>query len=117
MWTVDFARDANNQPLGKNRIDSYRKKHPAAVGVMRKRVDMIIKRLNLGADARDALAFGWVHPEKGGVFGVDPLPDNPPLRMYCVLKMDAWKLLILTIGEKKRQQADLNEVFAWVAAL
>lgn len=117
MWTVHFAVDGDGRPVGKTRIDSYKKRHPAAVILMVKRLNMILDRLNMGATTEDALSFGWVHPEKGEVFGIDPIPGNPPLRMYCCLKPNLKKAVIFTIGEKKRQQADLKEVFKWAAAL
>lgn len=117
MWKVEFARDENGRPLGKTSIEACRKKYPNAVGLLQKRLDAILHRLNIGSPEKDALSFGWVHPEKGRIFGIDPLPNNPPLRMYCALVPKTETVLIFTIGGKSRQQKELDEIFEWAGRL
>lgn len=117
MWEVSFATDLEDKPLGKSRLDYYGKNHPAAVAKMRQRLDRILECLNNGISQADALSFGWVHPEKQGVFAIDPMPGFQSLRLYCALVPDVGRIVIFTIGEKKRQQEDIQTVLEWKSKL
>ncbi len=113
MWKVVFATDRHDRPLGKSRIDHYRKNHPQAFAKLRQRLNRIVNCLNEGLPPEAALGFGWVHPEKNGVFAIDPEPGFPALRMYCALVTGKENVIVFTIGEKKRQQEDIRLVLEW----
>lgn len=117
MWEVVFATDNNDRPLGKSRFDYYGKNQPRACAKLRQRLARVMDCLNNGLPPETALSFGWVHPEGGGIFAIDPVPGHPALRMYCTLKPDIQKIVIFTIGEKKRQTEDILEVREWSSNL
>lgn len=117
MWKVVYATDQNDRPLGKSRIEYYRKNHSEAFAKLRQRLQRIVNCLNNGLPPEVALGFGWVHPEKQGVFAIDPEPGAPALRMYCTLLIAKENVVIFTIGEKKRQQEDIQAVLKWKSKL
>ncbi len=63
------------------------------------------------------MGFGWVHPEKNGVFAIDPAPGFQSLRMYCTLITGKENVIVFTIGDKKRQQEDIRLVLDWKSKL
>lgn len=115
MWEVAYAEDENNIPVGKNRFDFFRKKHPKAMDLLWVRLEMVIQALNLGRPPREVLQRGWVHFEGSGVFAIDP--GNPPLRLYCCLDEKNRRVIILTLGDKRRQGADIQDARKWAAAI
>ncbi len=111
MWDFAFALDDDGEPLAKNRLERYRRKYPEEMNMLDVRVSMLLSALNAGYPVREALNRGWVHPEEGPVFAVDP--GRSVLRLYCCLDRANTRIIILTIGEKKRQGADVRDAAAW----
>lgn len=111
MWSVAYAVDDDNVPIGKSRFDRCRKKYPEAWVSLHTRLGMLLASLNGGRSLKDTLNRGWIHPEQGAVFAIDP--GRPALRLYCCLDHANSRIVILTLGEKKRQRADVLDALAW----
>ena len=82
-------------------------------------LDMRLKQmqadLDEGMPLQTALSRGWVHPEKAGVFAV--CVNHPALRLYFLPLPEKKILLILNIGDKNRQSADVIEAAQWAKAI
>ena len=111
MWKAEFARDSKGIPVGKNRFEFFRKKHPVAMAVLETRLQMILTALNAQKPIREILSQGFVHLEPGAVFALSP--GQPPLRLYCCLETKTQTLAILTMGDKRRQKEDIVDAVRW----
>lgn len=115
MWEIVFAVDDAGIAVGKNRFDRFKKKHPQAFELLLTRAGILVKNLNAGYPPAEVLRRGWVHVEGGGVFALDP--NEPPLRLYCCLDARSRRLVILTLGDKRRQNEDVQDARRWTAEI
>ena len=115
MWRIESAVDEKGVSLQKNRRAFFTRKYPDSVRLLDKRLEQIRTGLEAGMPLRMALSRGWVHPEKAGVFAV--CTSQPELRLYFLPLPKAKVLLILTIGDKSRQSADVVEAANWAKSI
>lgn len=115
MWTIAFAEDENGVRLGKNRFDTFTKRYPQAMEMMHLRAKMLLTSLDAGCPISEAMQRGWIHPERGRVFAIDP--GKLALRLYFCLDRRNFRLVILTVGEKKRQGSDIRDCARWASEI
>jgi hypothetical protein len=111
MWKIVYAVDEHGVPVGKSRFDWCRRKYPEAMAVLNARLDMLLLSLKSGRPTGEVMRRGWIHPERGPVFAIDP--GKPALRLYCCLDYASESLVLLTVGDKKRQGIDVLNSLDW----
>lgn len=91
------------------------KKYPEAMRKLEKRLKQVQADLDEGMPLQTTLSRGWIHPEKAGVFAV--CVNQPALRLYFLPLPEKKILLILNIGDKNRQSADVVEAAQWARSM
>jgi hypothetical protein len=86
----------------------YNKKRPNELAAVLGNVDRLLDMLNKFQNA--PIRAGFIHPEPMGVFAVDqrPVPHIEVTRLYTYPDHSTKTLHLITIGNKKEQDSDIE---------
>lgn len=112
-WTLTYASCFTS-----NAAESFGKKYPAEFAQVMANVQTFLDALNDGAKLEQLKREkSFVHNEGKGVVSImqQPLRRNAhPLRLYIYPDETSHTVHILSIGDKKHQEKDVNEVHQFV---
>lgn len=98
-----------------SRLKKTKKRHPDAVRAVFSNVDKYLTALNQGSRPRQIRA-GFIHPERKGVISIDQSgSDGTQLRLY--VHPENFTVYLITIGDKRSQEADIERSHAFVKRL
>lgn len=113
MWKFQLT------DLYERRLNRLVKNHPDAVHAAAENLKQYLASLNQGASpARIRTSF--IHPEPGGVIAIDQTGGGRKLaklhliRLYIFPDPATLEIILITIGDKQTQRADLKDCAAFV---
>lgn len=110
MWgfkpTEEYAR----------RFKRWQKDNPRELAAVLDNLDLYLRTLQEGGKP-EQVRFGFMHPEKNGVWAIDQKGGGVNLkqsRLYILVEKAKQTVHVLTLGDKRSQKADLlGAVSGW----